>query len=121
VTVENGVARLTQPIKVTRPEGEITFGGGMRVDGNLDLAGTVALAPETISAITGGKVKPAQAIPVNLKLVGPAWSPSVSDLDLKPAVSQIVKEGGAALVGKALGVDSSKAEETAKQKADQVQ
>ena len=77
-------------------------------------------AAQTV-AITGGKVKPAQAIPVNLKLTGPAWSPSVSDLDLKPAVSQIVKEGGAALVGKALGVDSSKAEEAAKKKAEAVQ
>ena len=121
VTLENGLARLKNPIKISRPEAELTFSGGIRVDGNLDLPGTVALSPETISAITGGKVKPAQAIPVNLKLTGPAWSPSVSDLDLKPAVSQIVKEGGAALVGKALGVDSSKAEEAAKKKAEAVQ
>jgi AsmA protein len=62
-------------------------------------------------------VKPSQSIPVNLKLTGPAWSPSVTDLDLKPAVAQIVKEGSAALVGRALGVDNSKAQEAAQQKA----
>ena len=121
VTIENGLAKLKNPIKVSRPEAEMTFSGGMRVDGNLDLGGVIALSPATISAITGGKVKPAAAIPVNLKLVGPAWSPSVTDLDLKPAVNQIVKEGGAALVGRALGVDSSQAQKVAEQKASQVQ
>ena len=99
----------------------MSFSGGMRMDGTLDLPGTVSLSPETISAITGGKVKPASAIPVTLKLVGPAWSPSVADLDLKPAVNEIVKQGGAALVGRAFGVDSSKAQQAAEQKAQKVQ
>jgi AsmA protein len=121
VTFEKGLARLKEPIKVSRPEAEMTFTGGMRVDGTLDLPGTVALSPATIAAITGGKVKPANAIPVKLRLVGPAWNPSVVDLDLKPAVDQIMKEGGAALLGRALGVDSSKAQQAAEQKAEQVQ
>lgn len=121
VTLQNGVARLKNPLKISRPEAEMSFSGGMRVDGTLDLPGTVSLSPSTIAAITGGKVKPANAIPVNLRLVGPAWSPSVTDLDLKSAVSQIVKEGGSALVGRALGVDSSNAQQAAEQKAQQVQ
>jgi AsmA protein len=111
VTLQNGVARLKNPLKISRPEAELSFTGGMRVDGMLDMPGTVSLSPATVSAITGGKVKPANPVPVNLKLVGPAWNPSVSDLDLKPAVNQIVKEGGAALVGRALGVDSSQAQQ----------
>ena len=117
VTLENGVARLKQPIKIATAQGDLSFSGGMRVDGQLELPGTVSLAPATIAAITSGKVKPSQPIPVNLKLTGPAWSPTVSDLDLKPAVSQIVKEGGAALLGKALGVDSSQAQEAVQKKA----
>ena len=99
----------------------MTFTGGLRLDGTLDLPGTVALSPSVIAAITGGKVKPANPIPVKLRLVGPAWSPSVVDLDLKPAVDQIMKEGGAALVGRALGVDSGRAQQAAEQKAEQVQ
>ena len=99
----------------------MSFSGGMRLDGTLDLPGTVSLSPETISTLTGGKVKPPNAIPVTLKLVGPAWSPTVSDLDLKPAVNEIVKQGGAALVGRAFGVDSSKAQQAAEQKAQKVQ
>jgi AsmA protein len=106
---------------VSRPEAELTFLGGIRVDGNLEMPGTVALAPQTIAAITGGKVKPSQAIPINLKLSGPAWNPTVSDLDLKPAVAQIVKEGGAALLGKAFGVDASQAQEAAQKRAGAVQ
>src|SRR5436190_3409632 len=121
VTIDKGVAKLKNPITISRPEAEMSFSGGMRMDGTLDLPGTVSLSPETISAITGGKVKPASAIPVTLKLVGPAWSPSVADLDLKPAVNEIVKQGGAALVGRAFGVDSSKAQQAAEQKAQKVQ
>ncbi|HZR10165.1 MAG TPA: AsmA-like C-terminal region-containing protein [Myxococcales bacterium] len=121
VTVQNGVARLKNPLKISRPEAEMSFTGGMRVDGTLDLPGTVSLSPSTISAITGGKVKPANAIPVNLRLVGPVWSPSVTDLDLKAAVSQIVKEGGSALLGRAFGVNSGNAQQAAEQKAQQVQ
>ena len=76
VTIQNGLAKLKNPIKVSTPQADLTFSGGMRVDGTLDLPGTVALAPATIAAITGGKVKPAQPIPVNLKLIGPAWNPT---------------------------------------------
>jgi AsmA protein len=91
------------------------------MDGTLDLPGTVSLSPATIATITGGKVKPSNPIPVSLRLIGPAWSPTVADLDLKPAVSQIVKEGGAALIGRALGVDTGKAQQVAEQRAGQVQ
>jgi len=120
VTITNGVARLKQPIKISRPEAEMSFSGGIHVDGALDLIGTIWLAPATIFSITGGKVKPAQPIPVNLRLTGPAWSPQVSDLDLKPAVAQIMKEAGSALVGKALGVDNvDQTQQAAQKKAEE--
>ena len=113
VTLADGVAKLKYPIKISRPEAELSFSGGMRVDGTLDLPGTISLSPQTVSTLTGGKVKLSQAIPVNLKLTGPAWSPTVTDLDLKAAVSEIVKQGGAALVGKALGVDTGQVQQRA--------
>ncbi|HUJ27648.1 MAG TPA: AsmA family protein [Myxococcales bacterium] len=117
VTITNGMARLKKPLAISTPQGDVALLGGMRVDGDLALAGTVKLAPATVAAITSDKVKPAGPIPVSLELTGPAWSPSVTNLDLKPAVSQIVKEGGTALVGKALGVDGSKTD-AVKQKAE---
>jgi AsmA protein len=106
VTIGNGVAKLKRPISVKRPEAEMSFDGGIRVDGNLDLAGTVSLSPQTIAALTGGKVKTKDPVPVKLRVVGPAWNPSVQDLDLKPAVEMILKQAGSALLGKALGVDN---------------
>jgi AsmA protein len=121
VTIENGLAKLKAPVKISRPEAEMTFAGGIKVDGTLDMPGTISLAPSTIAAITGGRVKPAGPIPVSLKLIGPAWSPTIADLDLKPAVSQIVKEAGSALVGKALGVSPDQAQAEAQKKAEAVQ
>ncbi|HTO96282.1 MAG TPA: AsmA family protein [Myxococcales bacterium] len=119
ITVQNGVARLKNPLKISRPEADLSFTGGMRVDGTLDLPGTVSLSPATISAITGGKVKPQGPVPVSLKLVGPAWSPSVTDLDLKPAVSQIVKEAGSSLLGQALGTGAQSDAEAQKKKLEE--
>ncbi|MGZ6143048.1 MAG: AsmA-like C-terminal region-containing protein, partial [Myxococcales bacterium] len=117
VTIENGLAKLKAPVKISRPEAEMTFSGGIHLDGMLDMPGTIALSPQTIAEITGGKAKPSQSIPVQVRLTGPAWSPSVTDLDLKPAVAQIVKEAGSAVVGKALGVDPAQAQEQAQQRA----
>jgi AsmA protein len=109
VTFANGVAQLAKPISVTRPEAVMSFTGGIHLDGNLDLPGKIELTPATIAQITNGKAKVQGNIPFTLKLTGPAWSPTVQDLDLKPAVSQIVKEAGVSLIGNALGVDTSAA------------
>jgi AsmA protein len=119
VTIENGLAKLKQPITVKRPEAEMSFTGGIHVDGNLDLPGTISLAPQTIAAITGGKVTPKEPVPVKLRVTGPAWNPSITDLDLKPAVESIVKQAGSALLGKALGVDN--VDEAAKKKQEELQ
>ncbi len=119
VTFDKGVARLKQPLVVSTPQGQLSFSGGIRVDGELDLPGTISLSPQTVQELTGGKVKPSAPLPVGLRLIGPATSPSVTDLDLKAAVSAIVKEGGAALLGKALGTD--KAQAAAQDKAKEVE
>jgi AsmA protein len=70
---------------------------------------TVALSPQTVAAITGGRARPAAPVPVGFRLTGPAWSPSVSGLELQPAVDAIVKEAGSAALGKALGVPPGQA------------
>src|SRR5205085_6779844 len=55
VTLENGLAKLKNPVKISTPQAEMSFSGGARMDGTLDMPGTVSLAPATIAAITGGK------------------------------------------------------------------
>ncbi|TMB37854.1 MAG: AsmA family protein [Deltaproteobacteria bacterium] len=103
ITIQNGLARLKQPITVTKPEAQMTFSGGIHLDGTLDLPGTVALAPETIATLTGGKVRPSTSIPVGIKLTGPVWNPQVADLDLKGAVAAILKSAGTSVLGGVLG------------------
>ena len=104
VQVKDGLARLTKPLRVSTSRADLTVeGGGIRLDGGLDLPVQVALSPATIAALTGGKVRPTSAIPVTLRLVGPAWSPTLSDLSLGPAVKAIVQQAGAAALGKAVG------------------
>lgn len=101
--VDNGVAKLTRPITVQLPQAGITLGGGVGLSGALALAGTVALTPSTIQTLTGGKVKPAEAIPVALSLSGPAWSPQISGLDVKPAALTIARLAGVSTIRSLLG------------------
>jgi len=68
-------------------------------------------------------VKPDSPIPVTFRLAGPAWSPNLADLALRPAVEAIAKQAGSALVGKALGkavgVDAGNVDEAKKKAEDQ--
>ena len=116
LTIQNGVAQLKRPISITRPEAQISLSGGINLDGNLDLPGTISLSPQTIAQLTGGRAKVQQAILFQVHVVGPAWNPSIENLDLKPAIAQIVKEAGASLLGHALGVDNVKAKQDELQK-----
>lgn len=102
VQIEKGVAQLKKPITWTRPQAAVRLDGGIGLDGMLHLAGTVALTPATIQALTRGKVTPKAPIPVALKLGGMAWAPKVVALDLKPAVEQIARQAAGGLAKKYL-------------------
>ncbi len=103
IRFDQGAARLEKPLSVKLPQGDLQVSGAFGLDGTLDMPATVQLAPATVAGITGGKVKPAAPVPVTFRLAGPAWSPALADLALGPAVEAIVRQAGAALVGKAIG------------------
>jgi AsmA protein len=103
VTIKNGVAQLSKPITWTRPEAAMSFDGGIRLDGTLDLAGTVNIQPATIQKITAGKATPTGPVPVALKLTGKAWAPQVTELDVKPAATAIAKMAAAGVATELLG------------------
>jgi AsmA protein len=111
VEIKNGVAQLERPITWTKPEGAMRFEGGIKLDGVLDLNGTVSLSPQTINKLTLGKVTPTEAIPVTLKLTGPAWKPEITALDVKPAATAIAKQAAAGLAGKLLGEKGKQVEQ----------
>jgi len=103
VSVEKGFAKLKAPLQINLPEGQISMTGGAHLDGNLDLAGTVALAPSTVSALTGGKVTPSGPIPIGLKIVGPASNPSVTVADLAGTAASLAKQAATSAIGRFLG------------------
>jgi AsmA protein len=111
VEIKNGVAQLDKPITWTRPEAAMRFEGGIRLDGVLDLNGTVNLTPQTVNKLTLGKATPTEPIPVTLKVTGPAWSPDVTGIDVKPAVTVIAKQAAAGLAGQLLGEKGKKVQE----------
>src|SRR5712671_3728862 len=94
ITIQDGWARLKQPLKASTPQAEMSFSGGVRLDGTLDMPGTVGLTPATVQQITGGRVKLGTNVPIGLRIVGPATSPSIADLDVRGAVEAIVKSAG---------------------------
>ncbi|WNG22849.1 AsmA family protein [Cystobacter fuscus] len=103
VKIANGVAQLSKPITWTRPEAAMSFDGGIRLDGTLDLAGSVNLQPPLVQKLTLGKVTPPEALPVAMKLTGKAWSPEVTGLDVMPAVTTLAKLAAAGAATSLLG------------------
>jgi len=121
ITIQDGWAHLKQPLKASTPQAELSFSGGAQLDGTLDMPGIVALTPATVQQLTGGRVKLSTNVPIGLRLVGPATSPSITDLDIKGAVEAIVKSAGSSLISGVLGGPSDQKEEQAQQVAQQRQ
>ncbi|HET9554780.1 MAG TPA: AsmA family protein [Anaeromyxobacteraceae bacterium] len=103
VKIADGKALLEKPLEVKRPDATLSIQGGARLDGTLEMPVTMALAPDLVSKITGGKVKPAEPLPVGFTLTGPAWSPALGDLKLDAAVAAIARQAAAGALGKVLG------------------
>jgi AsmA protein len=102
--IAGGTAQLDKPLQIQRADTAISLQGGVRLDGILDMPGTIELSPELISRLTGGRARPANAIPVAFRLTGPAWKPSVDDLSIEAVVKAIVKEAASGAAARALGV-----------------
>ena len=121
ITIQEGWARLKQPLKTSTPQAELSFSGGIRLDGTLDMPGVVALTPATVEQLTGGRVKLTTNVPVGLRLVGPATNPSVADVDVKGAVEAIVKSAGSSLVSGIFGGTADQKKDQGQQVAQQKQ
>ncbi len=101
--IADGVARLSKPIVVKSGENDLSFDGGVGLDGTLAMPVTLALGPEVIAKLTGGRARPKAPIPVTFNLTGPAWSPRLEGLALDGAVKAIVAEAGQGAARKLLG------------------
>ena len=97
----------------------MSFTGGVRLDGTLDMPGTVALTPAIVQQLTGGRVKLSTNVPVGLRLVGPASKPSVTDIDAKSAIEAIAKAAGSSLVSSVFGGTGDQKQQQAQSQAQQ--
>lgn len=117
--IKDGKALLGKPLQFEERGAELKIEGGFELDGGLAMPTTLLLSPKAVSDLTGGKAKVTEPIPFSFKLVGKAWSPSLSELDVMPAVKVIGAQLGAAAIGKALGLEGTP-KEAAQEKAAEV-
>jgi AsmA protein len=116
--IANGLAELEKPLTVTRSEGNLEIGGGVKLDGTLQMPVTFALSPELIARLTGGRAKLDKAVPVTFDLVGPAWKPSLANLRLEDAAKTIARDAASQAAGRALGLDGSVEDAAAAKRAE---
>jgi AsmA protein len=121
VKIANGVAQLTKPIRFDAGEGQVELGGGIGLDGTLQMPATVALSPDTVARITGGKVKPADPVPLTFKLAGPASSPRLEGLSVDAAAKSLAAQAATGALGKALGLPGGGDKGQGKQESPQKQ
>lgn len=117
--IADGVAKLRKPLKFDTGQGVVTLGGGVKLDGTLEMPATMGLSPELIARITGGRAKPKEPIPVSFRIAGPTVKPRLEGLSLDAAAKAIASEAAAGAVGRALGVEGAPAsKEEAKARAE---
>jgi len=84
--VENGWMRLLQAIRIEGPFGSASLGGRLAIDGRVGLRGTVQIAPELLTQMSSGRLKPRSplALPIDISgtLDDPAVTLSVNALDV---------------------------------------
>jgi AsmA protein len=82
VRFANGALEIARPLEAHAAYGALSLGGKVHLDGRADLDGTVAIAPEVISSIAGGRIALDQALPVKLRVTGPLRSPRIAPAQL---------------------------------------
>jgi AsmA protein len=110
VKIADGMARLEKPLSFETGQGKVELGGGARLDGTLEMPATVALAPDVIARITGGKVKPDAPVPLTFRLAGPASSPRLEGLSVDAAAKSLAAQAATGALGKLLGGGRAKDE-----------
>lgn len=98
-SIDDGRAKLRSPMVLSTPQGDITFTGGMAVDGKLALSADYPLTPSLIRTLTRGRVKVAKSLPLKFELGCSLSKPCVRGLDVKPTVAALTR----AYAGKAIG------------------
>ena len=76
-----GAAEILKPLTASTPGGPISVDGKVGLDGLANMLAKLQLKPEVATALTGGKVRFDQPIPVDLKITGPLTKPVIRPAD----------------------------------------
>jgi hypothetical protein len=76
-----GAAEILKPLTAQTPGGPISVDGKVGLDGLANMLAKLQLNPEVATALTGGKVRFDQPIPVDLKITGPLTKPVIRPAD----------------------------------------
>ncbi len=117
--IKNGRATLQNPLQFDERGAATKLQGSFGLDGELDVPATLALSPAAVADLTRGRAKLDAPLPFSFKLVGKAWSPRLSGLDVTHAVKVIGASLATAAIGKALGIEGSP-KDAAREKASEV-
>jgi AsmA protein len=76
-TVQDGWLRLSRPLALQTPVGAAALSGRVGLDWKLDLNGDIALAPQFVGRVSGGRFTPEGPVQVPLGLGGTLGDPQV--------------------------------------------
>ncbi len=105
-----GKLKLEKPVEADTPLGKMKIEGSTGLDARLDLSSVLSLTPQMVSAMTGGKIKPKNAVPVPMKIGGTWDNPRVSNVDVKALLEAVVGD----VVKDAIDKGKDKAKDKAK-------
>lgn len=105
-----GRLQLEKPIEADTPLGKMKIEGSSGMDARLDYKSTLSLTPQTISAMTGGKVKLKDAVAVPMRIGGTWDKPQITGVDIKALLVAVVGDAAKAVIdkGKDAAVDAAK-------------
>lgn len=115
--VEDGRAKLQQPLRLRTPQGPLTLTGWIGLDKTMKLDGRLDMAPGVIAAATGGKLRPPKAMPVGLTLSGPVNHPRITGIEVDTVAKYLAVEGAKQLGADKVLAATRKAEAEARKQA----
>lgn len=92
--IADGKMILKKPMSIDGPRGKIILDGAIGLDKSLALKGKFEVPAALIAAISGGKIKPSRAVPVELGLGGTLTDPKITGVKTAELATELAKAAG---------------------------
>ena len=123
--IRDGRLRIADDLVLATPQGPLHLGGDIGLDQSLDLSGRLDLPPEVVGRLTGGRYRPAAALPLRVKIGGTLRAPVFEALDVRAAgkalIAAVLSSAAAAEVEEALDRAREEAERRGRELKEQAE